>query len=118
MRMRFVAAPALAVMCGIALVHGGHVAAAASAAPAARSAITIRNYSFDPGVMQVAAGATVTWINKDGDVHTIKSQAGPEPFQSPALDSGGHFSVTFHRAGTYRYICSVHPYMRGVIVVQ
>ena len=126
MRMRFTprpgvlgaAAPLLAVMCGIALLHGGHVAAAAPAAAPAPTAITIRNFSFDPGVMKLAAGATVTWINTDGDVHTIKSQEGPEAFQSPALDSGGRYSFTFRHPGTYRYICSVHPFMHGVIVVQ
>ncbi|HEY2036940.1 MAG TPA: cupredoxin domain-containing protein [Steroidobacteraceae bacterium] len=105
-------------MCGIALAHSGHAAAATSVAHAAQSSITIRNYSFDPGMMKIAAGATVTWINRDADVHTIKSQQGPEPFQSPALDSGGHYSFTFRHPGTYRYICSVHPFMRGVIVVQ
>ena len=112
------AALSLAVTCGIALVHGGSDAAAAPAAPAAQPAIAIRNYSFDPGVMKIAAGATVTWINRDGDVHTIKSQEGPEAFQSPALDSGGRYSFTFRHRGTYRYICSVHPFMHGVIVVQ
>lgn len=110
------AALALAVISGGTLARSGHAAAAAAAAT--RSAITISNYSFNPGVMKVAAGATVTWINKDGDVHTIKSQEGPEAFQSPALDTGGHYSFTFRHPGTYRYICSVHPYMRGVVVVQ
>ena len=109
------AALSIAVVFGATLGYGGH---ASAAAPAAQSAIAIRNYSFDPAVMKVAAGTTVTWVNKDGDVHTIKSQAGPETFQSPALDSGGHYSFTFHHPGTYKYICSVHPFMRGVIVVQ
>jgi plastocyanin len=126
MRMRFnqcrsvfaAAALSLAVVCCMALLHGGHVAAAAAAVPAARPAIAIRNYSFDPGVMKVPVGTTVTWTNSDGDVHTIKSQEGPEAFQSPALDSGGHYSFTFRHPGTYRYICSVHPFMHGVIVVQ
>jgi amicyanin len=126
MRMRFnprlgvrgAALPALAVMCAVASIHGGRVASAAPAAAPAPAAITIRNYSFDPGMMKVAAGATVTWINTDGDVHTIKSAAGPEAFQSPALDSGGRYSFTFRHPGTYEYICSVHPFMHGVIVVQ
>lgn len=114
------AALSLAVISGSTLARSGHAAAAvgASAVAATQSAITIRNYAFDPGVLKVAAGATVTWSNKDGDVHTIKSQEGPEAFQSPALDTGGHYSFTFRHPGTYRYICSVHPYMRGVIVVQ
>ena len=126
MRMRFTpchrilgtAALALTVICAAPLLPGAHAAAATPAAPATKATITLRNYSFDPGVMKVAAGATVTWINSDGDVHTIKSQEGPEAFQSPALDSGGRYSFTFRHAGTYKYICSVHPFMHGVIVVQ
>ena len=39
-------------------------------------------------------------------------------FQSPALDSAGRFTFTFRRLGTYHYICSVHPYMHGEIVVR
>lgn len=111
------AALTLALTCA-ACVRDGHAAGAASVTPARGAVITIHGYSFDPQVMEVAAGATVTWINRDGDVHTIKTQEGPQAFRSPALDGGGRFSFTFHRAGTYRYVCSIHPYMRGVIVVQ
>lgn len=101
-----------------ALVHDAQVASAATAAPAMAPDITITNYSFHPGTLTVKAGSTVTWVNKDDDVHTIKSTDGPEAFNSPALDSGSRFGFTFQHAGTYHYVCSVHPYMHGVIVVQ
>ncbi|HZT02839.1 MAG TPA: cupredoxin domain-containing protein [Steroidobacteraceae bacterium] len=112
---------ALAALCvttagGAALVHDGKVVAAA--APAMKPAVTITNYSFKPGTVTVKQGATVTWTNKDDDVHTIKSTDGPEAFNSPALESGSRFGYTFHHAGTYHYICTVHPYMHGVIVVR
>jgi len=99
-------------------MHDGLVAPAAAAAPAIEPAITITNYSFHPGTLTVAKDSTVTWINKDDDVHTIKTTDGPEAFISSALDSGSRFGFTFHRAGTYHYICTVHPYMHGVIVVR
>lgn len=111
------AALQLVLACAMALMRGGQTVSAA-AATAARPAITISHYSFQPGALTVAAGSTVTWINKDDDVHTIKSTDGPEAFSSPALDNGNRFGFTFHRAGTYHYICSVHPYMHGVIVVR
>lgn len=91
---------------------------ASGAAPAIKPAITISHYSFQPGVLTVAKGSTVIWVNEDDDVHTIKGTDGPEAFSSPALDNGNRFGFTFHRAGTYHYICSVHPYMHGVIVVR
>ena len=108
---------ALAIASAAAAVHTGH-AASAPAAAAMKPAVTISNYSFLPATLTVDKGATVMWVNKDGDVHTIKSTGGPETFSSPALDSGNRFGFTFQRAGTYHYICSVHPYMHGVIVVR
>lgn len=111
------AALPLAFVCAAALVHSGQVASAATA-PAAKSSITITNYMFHPATLTVKKDTTVTWSNKDDDVHTIKSTDGPEAFSSPALDNGNQFGFTFHHAGTYHYICSVHPYMHGVIVVR
>ncbi|HEY1890844.1 MAG TPA: cupredoxin domain-containing protein [Steroidobacteraceae bacterium] len=106
----------LAIFCTAALLRAGRIAAAA-AQPLA-PVVTISNYSFQPTTLTVAKGATVTWVNKDGDVHTIKSSGGSEAFGSAALDSGDRFTFTFLHAGTYHYICSVHPYMHGMIVVR
>jgi 3',5'-cyclic-AMP phosphodiesterase len=100
---------------------GDMTLASASTVPSAsasRSIIDIHDYSFHPRVLTIARGATVAWINKDDDVHTIKSQDGPAMFQSPALDSGGRFGFTFSHPGVYHYICSIHPYMHGEIVVR
>jgi plastocyanin len=36
---------------------------------------------------------------------------------SPPLQSGDTFAHTFARPGTYSYVCSIHPYMRGMVVV-
>lgn len=130
------AAMSIAVVCATALVPGSRAAVAEAAAPAPapapapaqaaaaaavstmQSDITIDSYMFRPAVVTIAKGTTVVWVNKDDDVHTIKSKAGPEAFSSPALPTGSRYGFTFKRAGTYRYICSVHPYMHGVIVVR
>lgn len=112
------AALLMAVLCAAALVSNSRPASAAPARSTRPAAITINNYTFHPGVLTVAKGSTVVWINKDDDVHTIKSQDGPEPFNSPALETGSRFGFKFDRAGTYHYICTVHPYMHGVIVVR
>lgn len=119
MRMRFsrrraalaAAAVSLAAAVGTGFVHE-------ESAAAAEAVVTIHAYSFDPGNLTIAQGAKVVWINEDEDVHTIKSQDGPEAFQSPALDSGGRFELRLRHAGTYHYICSVHPFMHGAIVVR
>lgn len=126
MRMRFsrrraalaAAAVSLAAAVGTGFVREESAVTAAAAMTAADSVVTIHAYSFDPGDLTVAKGAKIVWINKDEDVHTIKSQDGPEAFQSPALDSGGRFELRLPHAGTYHYICSVHPFMHGTIVVR
>ena len=112
------AALLIVILCAAALVSHSRAASAATAPSAKPTAITIDNYTFRPGVLTVAKGAPVVWINKDDDVHTIKSQDGPEAFNSPALESGSQFRFKFTRAGTYHYVCTVHPFMHGVIVVR
>lgn len=113
-----VAALLTAILCAAAFVSNSRQAVAAPAMSAARSTITIHDYSFHPAVLTVARGSLVVWINQDDDAHIVKSQDGPAAFQSPGLDTGGKYGFTFRRPGTYHYICSVHPYMHGTIVVR
>lgn len=87
-------------------------------APAAGSAVMIKNFAFSPAVLNVKAGTTVTWTNDDGAPHTIVSDAGsPASFSSPNLAHGATFSFTFAQAGSYPYHCSIHPSMKGTVVV-
>ena len=80
--------------------------------------IKIDNFSFSPATLAVAAGTTVTWINRDDIPHTVVSSDDPRVFKSKALDTDDRFSFTFTKAGTYSYFCSVHPKMTGRVVVQ
>jgi plastocyanin len=102
----------VALVCDAILAPGGLAAAAAP------SQIVIHDYTFVPAEMTVQRGTTVTWINQDSDAHTITSNPGPERFASPGLGPGDRFTFTFRKAGTYRYTCSLHPFMHGTIVVR
>ncbi|AMM17707.1 MAG: cupredoxin family copper-binding protein [Pseudomonadota bacterium] len=82
------------------------------------AAVVIDNFSFSPAQLSVAAGATVTWENRDDIPHTIVNDATPRTFKSPPLDSGEKFSQVFVKPGTYKYFCSLHPHMTGTIVVK
>jgi hypothetical protein len=86
-----------------------------SALPAGPNAVNIDGFAFAPATLTVKAGATVTWTNKDEDPHTVV--AGDGSFRSQALGSGGTYSYTFPAAGKFDYICSIHPFMRGTVVV-
>jgi plastocyanin len=91
-------------------------ALASQGAPAADTKVQIDQYAFLPQRITVKAGTTVTWTNDDDDSHTVASSG--KLFKSKALDTGDKFSFTFTTPGTYDYICSVHPYMTGAVVVE
>jgi plastocyanin len=97
---------------------GGAATTAASggAAPAAGAgAVTIKDFAFDPGDLTVAKGTSVTWKNDDSATHRIKS--GDGSFDSKDLKNGDSFDHTFDTAGTFDYICGIHPSMKGKITV-
>ncbi len=79
-------------------------------------AIKIDNFTFAPSTLTVKAGTNVTWRNEDDIPHTVASSA--RLFKSKALDTDDSFSFTFNDAGTYEYFCSLHPHMKGTIVVE
>lgn len=88
-------------------------------APSEPDAVNINNFAFAPKELTVAVGTTVTWTNKDEEPHTVVTPGGgPAVFKSAALDSGDKFSFTFTKPGTYRYFCSVHPFMTGTVIVK
>jgi len=78
--------------------------------------ISIANFAFAPATLTVAAGETVTWMNEDGAPHGLAYNDGARGID-PLLP-GASFSRTFDKPGTYDYICSVHPYMSGRVVVR
>lgn len=86
-----------------------------SATPVAANAVNIENFAFVPATVTVKAGSTITWTNKDEDPHTVVADGGA--FRSEVLGSGGTYSFTFPAAGTFDYVCSIHPFMRGNVVV-
>lgn len=79
--------------------------------------VMIDNFSFTPQTLTVHVGTTVTWINHDDIPHTVLS-TDKTTIVSPALDTDEKFSYTFTAVGTNDYYCSVHPHMKGRIIVQ
>ena len=84
---------------------------------ASRSEVVIDSFSFSPKTTVVPIGATVTWTNHDNVPHVIMSD--DDQFnKSPLLKTDQSFSNIFATAGTYSYFCSIHPPMRGKIIVE
>jgi plastocyanin len=90
---------------------------------AAGSSSPSNTKNFDPPSITVAAGSTVKWENKDSTLHTVTSgsaEAGDsgKVFDSSYLAAGKEFEHKFDTAGTFDYYCTLHPFMKGKVVVS
>jgi len=77
--------------------------------------VTIKQMQFNPPRIVVKKGSTVNWQQADRMPHDVKAR--DKSFASPRMRQGDSFSQTFDEPGTYDYYCSLHPRMRGQVVV-
>jgi plastocyanin len=111
MRIFMPAAMAAAVLLGAAAAVPN--AAVATGGPAM---VEIKDFAFKPAVLNVTAGDTVKFVNHDQEAHTVVAQSGA--FTSSGLDTNDEWTVRIAKPGKYPYFCSLHPYMKGTIVVR
>ena len=116
-----VAAGVLAAGCGGSGGDGGGSSTTTAASttsgagtPASGTAVAIDNFAFSPAALNVKMGQQVTWTNKQDVAHTVTADGGA--FDHP-MPSGATFSFTFATAGTVAYHCTIHPFMKGTVVV-
>ena len=77
-----------------------------------------RSYRFEPAVIAVRAGATVTWTNHDQFPHTVQLLTGAER-PTHDLGIGRSATILFDHPGEYYYRCSLHPaQMHGKVIVK
>ncbi len=93
----------------------GPVASTASTSTASQNSVAIQNYAFSPSTLTIQKGANVTWTNYDSVQHHVVSDS--SAFSSPLLNKGDTYTHQFNNTGSFSYICSIHPYMKGTIVV-
>ncbi|MFN6486509.1 MULTISPECIES: cupredoxin family copper-binding protein [unclassified Nostoc] len=77
--------------------------------------VKIRNFKFEPANLALAVGKTVQFLNVDEEPHTATATDGT--FNSKALDTNETWNYTATKPGTYPYICSIHPFMKGTLTV-
>ena len=97
---------------GVAVLIGG----ASRMASAAEAQVVVDNFTFSPTPLVVKAGTTVTWVNHDDIPHSIVCLA--LKVKSHPMDTDESFAYKFEQAGTYDYICGLHPHMHGQVVVE
>jgi amicyanin len=86
----------------------------AGAGPAAT--VSMDHNTFIPSEISVVPGTTVTWVNKETMPHTVVDTN--KGFRSKILAKDASFSFTFATAGEYDYLCSIHPNMKGKVIVK
>ncbi len=74
------------------------------------------DWGYDPRMVQVAKGTTVTFTNGGSVFHTVTSDDATRAFDVGA-NAGERVTIVFDRAGTWPYHCGVHPDMKGVVQV-
>jgi plastocyanin len=92
--------------------EGGSGGAAAGCAE-----VTMQDIKFEPANVTIDAGQTVTWTNDDSVGHDVTG----DDFKSGdpgAMQNGDTFEHTFDTAGTFDYVCTVHPGMEGSVTVK
>jgi plastocyanin len=77
--------------------------------------VSIQNFSFNPPLITVPAGTTVTWTNNDVEQHTVTAR--DRAYTSDPINNEKTFSHTFQTAGSFEYFCMIHPHMVGTVVV-
>jgi plastocyanin len=75
--------------------------------------VTIQNFAFKPESVKIFGGDTVKWTNMDSADHTVSGTI----FTSGIISTGQSYEYMFTEPGVYNYECSIHPYMKGTVIV-
>ena len=99
-----------------ALVAAGCAGSGESSEPVATTKVEmVKSYRFEPKVIEVDAGETVTWTNEDNFTHTVQVDSQ----EDHEVGKGESVSITFDTPGTYSYVCMLHSQdMDGEVIVK
>lgn len=95
---------------------GGDGSTSASSASSASASVSMAGRAFSPSTVTIEAGGSVTFRNDDDREHTVTADDGA--FNSGPIGEGGSWKRTFKQAGTFSYLCAIHPEMTGEVVVK
>ena len=83
-------------------------------ARAEEKTVDIAGLAFNPEEITIRAGDTIKWVNHDTDHHDLAGG----PIESPELAQGQTYSHQFNEATEIEYMCRIHTYMQGRVIVQ
>jgi len=76
----------------------------------------MKNIQFAPKSVTAKVGQTVKWTNDDSVDHNVTATSGAT-FKSSTFGQGASYSQKLTKAGTIKYVCTIHPGMEGTIIV-
>jgi plastocyanin len=80
--------------------------------------VDVVDYGFAPAQLTIHVGTTVTFVNAGGDGHDVTGSGPGGDWRSGPLMPAERYTRVFDLPGTYAYVCTIHPEMRGSVVVQ
>jgi hypothetical protein len=83
--------------------------------PAGLGVVSVVDFGYMPSVIRIKAGQTVAWQNGGRELHDI---TGEDDWHSGPIEPASEYRHTFGFAGSFSYRCSVHPDMRGTVIVS
>ncbi|MGD3108159.1 cupredoxin domain-containing protein [Streptomyces sp. YGL11-2] len=115
----------LAALTGCTHTGGGPSPSPSASAPSAsapgnaRTRIVIKDFVYRPATLTVRPGTKITVVNEDSAPHTVTATGAGKPFDTGNLAQGQSAVITAPtKPGSYPYICTVHPYMKGTLTVR
>jgi plastocyanin len=103
---------AAAALCAVLASSGSFPVDAA----AATHTVVMEGVAVAPNVVTVARGDTIVWVNKDPFPHTATAQ--DKSFDSKEIAPGKSWRFTAKKSGTFPYVCTLHPSMKGTLIVK
>jgi plastocyanin len=100
-------APATTVEVGV------NPAAVSRARASGSKSVSIVDFAFKPKKITVHTGDNVVWTNNGEQDHTVQGDG----LKSTVLKTNNSYAHTFNRTGTFSYVCTIHPQMKGTVEV-
>lgn len=79
--------------------------------------VSVINFAFNPSTLNINRGDTVFWTNSDSAPHRVLGD-NLDSLNGPVMNNAQTYSFTFTDSGTFNYHCSIHPMMKGSVIVK
>jgi len=86
--------------------------------PSAQPHVDVIDYGFSPQQISVQVGASITWANDGDDGHDVTGSGPGGEWRSGPLAPSERYTRQFNLTGIFEYDCTIHPEMRGRVIVQ